>query len=86
MHGGLVALDQGLGLAPMFVFGFSAIFIVTQMHGLGWSRATRLVIALAWLSAAIWVYAGRGLAKLNEPFRIPFIDYAGVALLTGLLW
>ncbi len=34
-HAAQVALNQGNGLWPMFFFGFAAIFLLTQMHGLG---------------------------------------------------
>ena len=40
-HGTLVAIMQGEGMWPMFAFGFGGIFVITQMHGLGWSRPVR---------------------------------------------
>lgn len=86
VHGTRVAMDQSFGLAPMFFFGFGGIFVITQMHGLGWSRAVRGAVLAAYLGGAVWVYAGRGLAHLNEPFRIPIIDYLGVFILVLLLW
>jgi len=54
-HGTIVALMQGQAGWTMFLFGFTAIFIVTQMHGLGWSRRTRLGVALARRSTRRWV-------------------------------
>ena len=85
IHGTMVALMQPHGLAPMFAFGFGAIFVITQMHGLGWSRRVRLGVLMGWLLPCIWIYAGRGPEQLNEPFRIPIIDYVGVFLLAGIL-
>ena len=35
IHGTLVAVMQGNGIWPMFLFGFAGIFVITQMHGLG---------------------------------------------------
>ena len=40
-HGTLVAIFQGADLWQMFAFGFGAMFVVTQMHGLNLSRLTR---------------------------------------------
>jgi len=37
-HGTLFAIMQGNNIWPMFAFGFSGIFIITQMHGLGLKR------------------------------------------------
>ncbi|MBB6099997.1 hypothetical protein HNR42_003458 [Deinobacterium chartae] len=85
VHGTLVAIMQGNDLWPMFAFGFGGIFIITQMHGLGWSRLTRAVVAAAYLALVAWVYAGRGWEKLNEIVRIPMIDYLLVFVLTWLV-
>ncbi len=84
VHAGLVAMDQPSRLVPMFVFGFSALFIVTQMHGLSWSRALKAAVAVAWLAAVGFVWRDRPLSSLEQIARIPLIDYAGVALLTAL--
>jgi hypothetical protein len=83
-HGAMVAITQGAGMWPMFLFGFGGVFVITQMHGLGWSRWLRLLVLLAYGGAALWVYAGRGLANIHQITWIPFIDYLGVLLLAGL--
>jgi hypothetical protein len=84
VHGTTVALYQPpYTLWPMFAFGFGGIFILTQMHGLGLSRAVRGVLLGAYLAAAAAVYAPLGLGRLNEIIRIPFIDYLGVLLIAG---
>jgi hypothetical protein len=89
-HGTLVAVLQGNGIWPMFAFGFGGIFVITQMHGLGLSRWVRGAILAAYAALVVWVYSGRGLAKLNEIVRIPLIEYLAVfvlALLIGaVLW
>jgi hypothetical protein len=84
VHGTLVAVAQGAGLWPMFLFGFTGIFVITQMHGLGLGRWARLAIFAAYAAAVLWVYSERGWALLNEIVRIPLIDYLAVFLLAGL--
>ncbi len=84
-HGTLVVLTQGAGLWPLFAFGFGGVFLITQMHGLGWSRTTRALLLLAFALAAAFVFSERGWARLNEIARIPLIDYGLVFLLTWLI-
>jgi len=84
VHGTLVAVAQGAGLWPMFLFGFTGIFVITQMHGLGLTRTARLAIFAAYAAAVLWVYSERGWAQLNEIVRIPLIDYLAVFVLAGL--
>lgn len=84
-HGTLVAVMQNQSFWTTFFFGFTGLFIITQMHGLGWSRWVRGLILGAYLGALVFVYAHRGVAKVNEAFRIPLIDYAGVLLLALIL-
>lgn len=88
IHGVTVALVAGQEFWPMFFFGFAAIFIVTQMHGLGWSRLTRGIILAAFIAAVFFVYSVRGWTYLNEVARIPVIDYLLVLVLGGgiLAW
>jgi hypothetical protein len=85
VHGTLVAIFQGNSLWPMFAFGFAGIFILTQMHGLGWSRLTRWLVAVGYIGAALVVYSSRGWANLNEIIRIPMIEYLLVFALAGLI-
>ena len=65
VHGTLVAImNTGPhGLWPMFCFGFLAIFVITQMHGVGLSRAVRWVIGIGYVVAAFAVYTWRGLVE-----------------------
>jgi hypothetical protein len=85
IHGTLVAIFQGMGLWPMFAFGFASIFILTQMHGLGWNRLVRWLVTGLYAAAAIFIYSGRGWLKLNEIIRIPMIEYLLVFVLAGLI-
>ena len=85
IHGTLVAVMQGNGIWPMFAFGFGGIFILTQMHGLGWSRAVRALVTAVYIAAALLVYSTRGWVQLNEIVRIPLIEYLLVFTLAGLV-
>jgi hypothetical protein len=88
-HGAIVAYFQAgaSGFWPMFAFGFAAMFIITQMHGLGLSQLIKGALAIAFAAAVLLVYSQRGWPQLNEVVRIPIIEYVCVlvlALLIGL--
>jgi len=84
-HGSVVAYIQNAELWPMFAFGFAGIFILTQMHGLGWPRWVKGLLALLYVAGVVWVYAGRGFNKLDEIIRIPVIEYVSVVVLALIL-
>ena len=90
IHGTLVAVMQGQGLWPMFLFGFAGLFVITQMHGLGLGRGWRTFFLGSYLAGVLYVYNGRGWDRLEEVFRIPVIDYLGVfvlaLLVSGAMW
>lgn len=87
IHGTLVAyLTQNSDIWPMFLFGFAALFIVTQMYGLGLQRWQRWVFIGAYAAAVLIVYSSRGWAQLNEIIRIPLIEYGSVFVLALLIW
>ncbi|GAA3458156.1 hypothetical protein ACFFSW_25730 [Saccharothrix longispora] len=88
VHGALVAvMNSGPGGAwPMFLFGFVGVFVITQMHGVGLSAATRWWIAGSVVVAAACVYSWRGFGKVDEVVRIPAIEYLLVAVLALLVW
>lgn len=88
-HAVFVALHQGTGLAPMFAYGFGAVFMITQMYGLGWQSTARRVAWGAFFVSMVAVYAWTD--QLIEMRRIPAIamlDYAVVGLMWGafVLW
>jgi hypothetical protein len=85
VHGTLVAVLQGNNLWQMFAFGFAGIFIITQMHGLNFSRLTRGIILGAFIVAALAVFSRRGWVQLNEVLRIPLIEYLAVFVMAGLI-
>jgi hypothetical protein len=84
-HGTLVAVMQGNDLWPMFAFGFGGIFVITQMHGLGWSRRTRGLVLAIYVALAMAIYSQRGWVQLNEIVRIPLIEYLLVFVLAALI-
>ncbi|MFC5289560.1 hypothetical protein ACFPM7_21105 [Actinokineospora guangxiensis] len=88
VHGTLVAvMNSGAeGMWPMFLFGFLAIFVLTQMHGVGLSRRTRWVLGWAFIAAVLGVYLWRGIGRIDEVVRIPVIEYALVGVLAALVW
>lgn len=88
VHGALVAvMNSGAdGMWPMFLFGFLGVFVITQMHGLGLSVATRWVLTGLYLGSAVAVYSTRSLTGLAEIVRIPLIDYLLVAVVAVLAW
>lgn len=88
VHGTLVAvMNSGLGGTwPMFLFGFLAVFVITQMHGFGLSARTRWALAGVYAVAALTVYSGRGIGTIAEIIRIPMAEYLLLAALTLLVW
>lgn len=84
-HGTLVAVGQGTGIWPMFLFGFAGIFVITQMHGLGLKSWHKWLIFSAYAAGTVWVYSLRGWEYLNEIIRIPLIEYLCVLVLALLI-
>jgi hypothetical protein len=86
VHGAIVAYFQGAGLWPMFAYGFGAIFILTQLHGLGLKRWQKWLFIAFYVVTALIVYNGRILDAFLEAIRIPAIDYILVFVLVGIFW
>jgi len=75
-HAVQVALNQANDIWPMFFFGFAAIFLITQMHGLGLKRWVRQAFYSSFLLVALYVYlVMREPHQVNEVIRIPVIEY-----------
>lgn len=86
VHGTLVAIYQGKGLWPMFFFGFAAMIVLTQIHGLELSRRTRWFVATLFVLGVGLFYGLSGeIARLNEVIRIPVIEY-GLVFVFYLLY
>lgn len=85
VHGTLVAIYQGKGLWPMFFFGFSAMIVLTQIHGLGLSARLRWIAAALFVASVALFYGLSGdVIRINEVIRIPIIEYLAVFLFYGL--
>lgn len=84
VHGTLVAVYQGNNLWRMFAFGFAAMFVITQMHGLNLSKLTRWLVGLGYALAALFIYSADW-SQLNEIIRIPVIEYFVAFALAGLV-
>jgi hypothetical protein len=84
-HGVLVALMRHPRNWTMFAFGFIAMFVLTQMQGLGLKLRTQAAIALGSLLGAVLGYRRRGLRAAEEPLRIPIIEYGVAAVLAGAI-
>ena len=70
----------------MFGFGFGAMFILTQMHGLGLSARVRSLLAGGYVLALLASYGSIGrIGTIHEIARIPMLDFA-VVLVLYLLW
>lgn len=79
------AEEQGAETAARFIFGFGAIFIVTQMYGVNFRNWQRWLFALLFIAGMAWFYTGRwGLAL--DLLRVPIIDYVLVFVSAGLVW
>ena len=85
VHGTVVALLQGTNMWAMFAFGFGAMFILTQMYGVGLETWAKRGLAVGFLILALAYYALAGnIARINEIIRIPLIDYLVIFVLYGL--
>jgi len=86
VHGAMIAYLSTQEAAAMFVFGFLAIFVITQMHGLAWSRRVRWTVGLLSVVAMLAWYQGDWLVMFEEVLRIPVAEYAIALVLAGLVW
>ncbi|KAJ8026685.1 hypothetical protein HOLleu_31593 [Holothuria leucospilota] len=100
LHSTVVAVQTGgpgLHLWPMFFFGFLWLFFMTQLFGLTfWKKLpswTRPIPFIVYLAVTIGLYGfhfvdnkGRHWIRLNEPIRIPFIEYLAVCWAWVCIW
>ncbi|MEZ5564904.1 MAG: hypothetical protein R3F24_05035 [Gammaproteobacteria bacterium] len=80
IHGAMVAWLAGHSWR-MFLMGGLAMFVITQMHGLGLSRRARWLISLGYVGAALALYAGPGWTRLPELAGIPLTLLGGAFVL-----
>jgi len=86
VHGAMVAYLSSHSLIGQFVFGFLAIFLITQMHGLNLSRAKRGLITATIIAAMLTWYRGDFGTLLAEVPRVPIVEYLLVYVVIGLVW
>jgi hypothetical protein len=77
----MAAIQNANSLWSMFFFGFGGIFVIIQMHGLNLQGRVKRALLALYISGAVFIYSGRGVSHLWEPFTIPLIDYPGVIVL-----
>ena len=81
IHAVIVALMNTDGWSR-FLTGFLGLFVITQMHGLGLSRATRWFIGLAYIGLLAIVYSRPGTNNVIEAMMIPAFELAAVFILS----
>ena len=85
-HGVIVAINQPSNSWRMFGFGFGAMFILTQMHGLGLGARARSLLAGGYVLALLASYGSTGMIGIiHEIVRISILDFA-LVLVLYLLW
>ena len=89
IHGAIVAyfiVQQGqTGPWAMFLFGGIAVFLITQLHGLGLSSKGKVAIA-APLIALLIVFYSFYPEHLLGLARVPAIMYIGTFLMAIIVW
>lgn len=83
-HGTMVALVVGNGWS-MFLTGFTGVFVVTQMHGLGLGKMARWGIGIVYLAGIAVIYSAGPVRRLVELASIPLTEYVAVLVLSGLV-
>jgi hypothetical protein len=89
VHGATVAgfiLNRGeTGPWSMFLFGGTAVFLITQLHGIGLSTRGKLAVALPLLAVmgAFYAMYPENLAGVT---RMPGVLYTGAFLMAGTVW
>jgi hypothetical protein len=85
-HGTVVALISGASWAQFF-FGFAAMFLITQMYGLGLPKWLRWAFWAAYVVGAVVTYQFyRGWGLSNELVRVPMVLYALTFIFAAFTW
>jgi hypothetical protein len=86
LHGAVVAwLSLENHSWAQFLFGFAAIFVICQMHGLGLSARHRWLVLAGFLLTVAGYYGADIIQGLGEVSRIPLIYIIAVPLLAALV-
>ena len=87
VHGTMVAMMAvNNGPWAQFFFGFLGMFIITQMHGFGFSRWLKWAFGAAYLTGVAIVYGSRNWTTMDELIGIPIVEFVLVFILAGLIW
>jgi hypothetical protein len=82
LHGVIVAILAGQEW-PRFFGGFLGLFVITQMHGLGFSKTVRWIIGGLYIAALFVVYSyTQGIEYIYEAGLIPMTEFVLVVLLS----
>jgi hypothetical protein len=85
-HGVMVAVLAGQEW-PRFFAGFLGMFVITQMHGIGLSKATRWVLGGLYVGVVAAVYAStEGLMSSYEAALIPLVEFVLVVIVSVLVF
>ena len=89
IHGAIVAwyiMNKGEnGPWSMFLFGGVAVFLITQLHGLGLSTRAKWAIAAPLVAVMAGFYATFPDTLLGLT-RLPLILYSGTFLMAAVVW
>lgn len=85
-HAVVVAVNQSANLWPMFLLGFLGVFVITQVYSHVFSWRVKVFSTVAFVVGCLALYWNKPFHQLNEPVRIPVIDYLGVLILSGVLF
>lgn len=85
-HGAMVAYLSSQNNAGQFLFGFLAIFVITQMHGVNWTRVVRWGVAMLSVIGMLAYYHGDWMRMLAEVPRIPVAEYVIAIALAGMIY
>ena len=86
IHGVSTAIVvQGEEAAARFFFGFFAIFLVTQMHGLRFPRWFKFSTAMLYI-VLMAVFYSNYTDRFTGPIQIPLMEYILIAGFTFIVW
>ncbi len=86
VHGAIVAVNQGNGMWPMFLFGFLFMFVVTQLYGIIDKKPQILAVTICYAAIVVLVYSGvlgnrHTFSDIHQITWIPVILYGLVFVL-----
>lgn len=90
VHGAIVAVEQGNGMWPMFLFGFLFMFVVTQAYGIIDKKSALLGITASYVISVLVIYSGIlgndiSITDIHQITWIPIILYALVFVISYMI-